>query len=70
MTPIETAKDRDPLDGRLMKCMDCGYVLAADEIQFSRHDLGCPRCGNTFERFILVPERKDNDDRQITTVQR
>lgn len=61
MTPTETAKDRDPLDGRFMKCMDCGYVITAELIQSSRYDVGCPRCENTFERFVLTPERERGD---------
>ena len=57
--------ERDPLDGREFRCIDCGYRMCAELIQSARYDFEfeCPRCGNSIPwRFELVPEREKESD--------
>jgi hypothetical protein len=54
----QISNEIDPLDGRDMRCRYCGYRTPAELIQFARYDCGCPRCGESLECFILIPERE------------
>jgi DNA-directed RNA polymerase subunit RPC12/RpoP len=34
-------------------CSRCGYLMPLIELQLSRMDFGCARCGNSFDNFVF-----------------
>jgi predicted RNA-binding Zn-ribbon protein involved in translation (DUF1610 family) len=45
-------------------CDGCDYAISADQLELSRVNFGCPRCGKSFDMFYGIGSRTHRERRE------